>query len=62
MFFEDFEKHPGEAEDGIGWEAFGIGEVTDGIKGPEDVGRTIDEKELGSIRHICDKHQIPSTK
>jgi hypothetical protein len=42
MVFEDFEKHLGETIGGVGGKAFGIGQVTDGIEGPEDVGGAVD--------------------
>jgi len=51
VVFEDFEKHLGEPIGGVGGKAFGIGEVTDRIKGPEDIGRAIDQIKVRTIGH-----------
>jgi len=51
MLLEDFKKHLGEAEDGIGGETFGIRKMADGIKGTKDVGGAIDQKESRTFRH-----------
>jgi hypothetical protein len=42
MLLDHFEKHLSEAIDGIGGEAFGIREVTDGIEGTENIRRAVD--------------------
>jgi hypothetical protein len=65
VVFEDFEKHLGEPIGGVGGKAFGIGEVTDRIKGPEDIGRAIDQIKVRTIRHKNfprGKFKIRSTK
>ena len=45
MIFENLEEHLGEAIDGIGGKAFGIGEMADGIEGTIDIRGAIDQKE-----------------
>jgi hypothetical protein len=42
VLLEHFEKHPCKAKDGIGGKAFGIGEMTDGIKGAKNIRRAVD--------------------
>jgi hypothetical protein len=51
VFLEDLKKHLSEAIDGIGREALGVGEMTDGIKGTIDIGRAINQKKFRTIRH-----------
>jgi hypothetical protein len=51
VVFEHFKEHPGEAKDGIGRKALGIGEMADGIKGTEDIRGTVNQKKSGAIRH-----------
>jgi hypothetical protein len=45
------QQHRGEAKDGIGGEAFGVRQASDGEKGPEDIGAAVDEKELFKRGH-----------
>jgi hypothetical protein len=51
VVFEHLKEHLGETKDGIGRKALGIGEVTDGIKGTEDIRGTVDQKKSGAISH-----------
>jgi hypothetical protein len=60
VVFEDFEKHLGETIGGVGGKAFGIGEMTDRIKGPEDIRGAVNQIKARTVRHNWAKHQIPN--
>jgi len=54
-FLPEPDEHGGEAVDGVGGKAPGIGQAGDGVKGPKDVVVAVNEKQRrpGSVRGGC---------
>jgi hypothetical protein len=51
MVFDDFEKHLRETIRGVGGKPFGIGEVTNRVKGPEDIRGAVNQVKARTISH-----------